>query len=219
MSLTSKIETKKAILHNLGCDADDWLDGAKKEAAGYEGAKKALVTSCKNVQGLADQVTADMDEGKLTGLGPLEVAAYAKLQITRAVDSLAVQAQHMNNCQLSAIGEIAAYEKLVKHYGKLHDLEGSKIERIEEAIASGALVVEDDGSLSQTGAESGGRVPGARPKPGIAAQRKAEAEPKADAQEKPAKARTKSKKTFKCGNCGKQGHTSRGCPDKAPKEG
>ena len=212
MNLTAKIETKKAIYHSLGCDADDWLEGAQKEAAGYEGAKKALVTSCKNVQAIAVEVTQDMDNGKLTGLGPLEVAAYAKLQVTRAVDSLAVQAQHLHNCQLSAVGEIAAYKKLVQHYTKLSEQEGSKIEQIEEALASGAIVVEDDGSISQADTASGGRVPGSRPKPGIAAQRRAEAKGEEPSTKSPAKTSKKAAAVRKCSICRKPGHMAPSCP-------
>lgn len=215
LALTAKAETKKAIFHDLGCDADDWLDRAKAQAHEFRGAKSALVQATKNVQAMAEAVTADLDAGKFASMEPLEIAAYAKLWITRAVESLENHARNMANCEISMAGEIAAYEKLVKRFKDLHDKEDAVITRIEEALASGEMQIESDGSASQSDTLSTGRLPGVRPAPGIAAQRKAEAaaQPKAAA----SKPNGKAKKTFKCGNCGKPGHTARGCPDKKTK--
>jgi len=214
INLTAKAETKKAIFHGLGCEADDWLEGAKKQSASFDGAKHALLQSVKHTQALADAVTVDLDDGKLASMEPLEIAAYAKLQITRAVDGLTNQARHMSNCHLSANGEIAAYEKLIKHFQKLHGAEQATIENIEEALASGSIQLEDDGSVSQTEGVEGRRQTGVRPGSSIAAQRRAEAsaeEPKAST-EKTGKVKSKSK-ARKCGSCGDLGHTARSCPD------
>lgn len=216
LNLTAKAETRKTIFHNLGCDADDWLEAAKKQAAGFEGAKHALRESAKNVTGIAAAVTQDMDDGKLEGLGPLEVAEYAKKQLTRVVASLAAQAQHFENLQLSALGEIAALDRVVKHFAKLHEAEATKITKIQEALASGEIQLED-GALSQS--EVGARLPGVRPASGIAAQRKAEEAAAAKgatttAVEEPKKVVKEPKVVRKCGHCGKPGHTARGCPEK-----
>lgn len=228
MDLTAKAETKKAVIHNLGCEADDWLENAKKQVAGFDGAKQALYQSAKQVQSIAEFVTKDLDDGKLGDMGPLEIADYAKLQISRAVESLKNAARNFESRQLSAIGEVAAYEKLVKHYTKLHETEESRIKQIQEALASGEITVEDDESMSQSEVTSGSgpsrRIPGTRPASGIAAQRRAEdaatsTEGEVEAPPKKATKKVPSKKSSKssdwtCGNCGKKGHTARGCPEK-----
>lgn len=210
MNLIEKVEAKKALFHSLGCDADDWLDGAKKQAAGCEGAKQAVRKAAKDVQALAEVITKDLDEGKLEGKGPLEVAEYAKLQVTRAVNSLLTVSQHYENLQLSALGEIAAYEKMVGHFKKLHDSEETRVAQIKQALVSGALQVEEDGSLSQR--EVSTRTSGVRPATSIAAQRKAE-EAATKSNGKAQKTSKAPKKPRKCGHCGKPGHTARTCPN------
>jgi hypothetical protein len=222
MNLTAKSETKRALFHSLGCDADDWLESAKKQAVACDGAKKALREAAKNVQGIAEVITKDMDEGKLAGLEALEVAKYAKDQVTRAVTALVSQSQHYENLQLAAAGEVSAFDKVVKHFTKLHDTEAMRIQQIREAVDSGEIQLEfgdDDEMISQTATPANGghsrRPTGVRPAVGIAAQRKAEDAAKAPAKAAPkAKAPAKAQKVRKCSSCGKPGHTVRRCPEK-----
>lgn len=224
MNLTNKAELKRAIFHKIGCDADDYLEGAKRNIAGFDGAKNALRQSATQVQAIAELVTKDLDDGKLNDMEPIQVAAYAKRQITRAVESLNNQARHFENLQLSAVGEANAFDRMVKHMAKLHDQEHAKIQQIEGAFEAGQVVLNEDGSVDQVAGEPRERVPGMRPPQGIAAQRKAEdaaavKPPKAaEAPKKTSKKKEEPKKKRRapptCGTCGKKGHTSRGCPDR-----
>lgn len=183
--MIQKSEIAQAILHGIGCDADDWLEAARKGSAGFEGAKHALREAAKHVQQIADVVDSDLESGKIEELdGPLQIAAYTKKQIARAADSLTVAALNYSNRQMSGQGEISAYEKVVKHLQEKAKAEADKIEHLRQAIASGELQIEDDGTVSQKGGGNGRSRPlGVRPAQGIAAQRRAE-----DAEAKAAKA-------------------------------
>ncbi len=176
--MNSKSEIKQAVLQDFGCDADDWLEGARKSASGFEGARRALLEASKHVQQIAEVVDKDIDNGEIAKLdGPLAIAAYAKLQVTRAVDSLANASKNYGNRQIATQGEIAAYEKVIKYLAGKRKAEIERLQKLEAAIASGAIQVEDDGGLTQSEGQSGGngRPAGVRPSGGIAAQRRAEA--------------------------------------------
>ena len=173
--MLDKSEVKQAVLHDVGCDADDWLEAARKGSAGFEGAKHALREAAKHVQQIAEVIDQDIENGKLEKLdGPLQIAAYAKKQITRAVDSLTVASLNYGNRQMASQGEIAAYERVLKYLEGKRQEEGAKIERLRQALASGEIQIEEDGTLSQGGNGQGAHLPGVRPSQGIAAQRRAE---------------------------------------------
>lgn len=170
--MIDKSEMKKSIYHSAGCDADDWLEASKRTRNAFEGAKQALKKSSQDLLGIVEKVKQDLDDDKLDGLEPAEIADYAILQITRCRDALANASQHYENRQITAQGEITAYEKLVDHFKKLYDQEDAKVERFKEAIASGEIRLEDGEMIRQAG---NGQLTGVRPAMSIAAQRKAEA--------------------------------------------
>jgi len=171
--MIDKSEVKKAIFHSAGCEADDWLEGAHKNANAFEGAKQALRKAAKDVQGIVQFVQKDLDDGKFSGMEPADIAKYAILQVTRAVDSLQTTSLHYTNRQIAVQGEVAAYERLVNHFQKLHDEEDRKISRFNSAVESGEIIIDEDGIPEKMAGN--GHVSGARPAGGIAAQRRAEA--------------------------------------------
>jgi len=170
--MIDKSEIRKAIFHSSGCDADDWLEAAKKNAAAFEGAKQALKKAAKDVQANVAIVQKDLDDGKLEGKEAPEVASYAILQVQRAVDSLMTASVHFSNRQIASQGEVAAYDKLVKHFQILHDREEAKIEANKEALLAGEVLLDDDGDPEKKAGN--GRITGVRPTMSIAAQRRAE---------------------------------------------
>lgn len=171
-----KSEIRKSIFHSSGCDADDWLEGAKRSGYAFEGARKALKKAAQESLSIALVVKKDLEEGKLDGMDASAVADYAILQVTRAHDSLIVGSQHYENRQLATQGETAAYERVVKHFKALHDREEAKIQSRLEAEESGDVVLGEDGEPVKQAGRAGGRVTGVRPAAGLAAQRRAEAE-------------------------------------------
>lgn len=176
--MIDKAEVKKSILHSAGCEADDWLEGAHRNANAFEGAKQALRKAAKDVQGIVQFVQKDLDDGKFSGMEPADIAKYAILQVTRSVDSLQTTAAHYTNRQIAVQGEVAAYEKLVNHFQKLHDEEDRKIARFNSAVKSGEIVIDEDGVPEKK--SGNGHVSGVRPSGGIAAQRRAEAAAEAE---------------------------------------
>jgi len=171
-----KSEIRKSIFHSSGCDADDWLEGAKRSGYAFEGARKALKKAAQESLSIALVVKKDLEEGKLDGMDASAVADYAILQVTRAHDSLIVGSQHYENRQLATQGETAAYERIVKHFKALHDREEAKIQSRLEAEETGDVVLGEDGEPVKQAGRAGGRVTGVRPASGLAAQRRAEAE-------------------------------------------
>lgn len=169
-----KQELKMGILHEQGVKMDDQLEAAHKRQAGHDGAKQALRMIAKNVSGLATLVDKDMDEGKIPVEEPALVAKYVKLMIDRAVQMALAAAQHQENLQLSASGEISAYQGMVEAIKKEILAEQAKEAALQQAIASGVAVVEEDASVSQADGAASGRPTGVRPGASIAAQRRAE---------------------------------------------
>jgi hypothetical protein len=171
--MIDKAEIKKSILHSAGCEADDWLEGAHKNVSAFEGAKQALRKAAKDVQAIVQFTQKDLDDGKFDGMEPADIAKYAILQVTRCVDSLQSSSMHYTNRQIAASGEVAAYERLVNHYQKLVADEDRKAERFRDAVASGEIIIEEDGTATKK--SGNGHISGVRPAGGIAAQRRAEA--------------------------------------------
>ena len=172
--MIDKSEIRKDLFHSAGCDADDWLEGARKNVNAFDGAKQALTKAAKDVQSISAAIKAALEKGEIReGMEPNEVAAYGIAQVTRCVTSLMASSKHYNNLQLTAQGEVSAYAKLVKHFSNLHEGELTKAENLKEALESGGVVVDEDGTMQKQ--PGNGRVSGVRPAMGVAAQRKAEA--------------------------------------------
>jgi hypothetical protein len=164
-----------SILHEQGVKMDDLLESASKRQLGHDGAKQALRQVAKNLSGLAALVDRDLDEQKLP-TEPLQIAAYAKQLLDKAVSSVLMTAQQQEGLQIAAQGEMQAYQRLVESLKKEIQQEAARLEAMKQAIASGAIVVED-ASLQQPDdieAVPRDRPVGARPAMSIAEQRRTE---------------------------------------------
>jgi hypothetical protein len=169
----------ESIYHDLGCDADDWMERSEISARELIGGAKHVAKAAKDIQSLTPAIQADLDQGKLNGMEPAQVAAYAIRQIAIVTLSLQSSSKHLLNASMSGQGEIAAYKRMRDHLKAKHGAQAAK----NAAQAAGALV----GSLEEpeeAGPKGGrGRVPGTRPE-SLTAKLKAEDPPK----ETPAKA-------------------------------
>jgi hypothetical protein len=174
MVVNFKSEIKMGLLHEQGVKADDQLESAHRRQAAHDGAKQALRQIAKNISGMAALVDRDMDDGKIPLDEPVKAASYVKLMIDRAVNAAMSAAQHQENLQLSVGGEISAYQGMVDAIKKEILTEQSKAQALEQAIASGQVVVEDDSPSLADDAPGRGRPTGVRPGGGLAAQRRAE---------------------------------------------
>ena len=166
--MTLKNEMKMGMLHEQGVKADDMLESAHKRQAAHDGAKQALRQIAKNITQLAAVVDRDLDEDKVPLTEPTQVAAYVKLMIDRCAQMSMSAAAHQENLQISVGGEITAYQAMVDAIKKEILSEQSKMQAIQQAVASGEIV---DGDIDSRTS----RPTGVRPGLGIAAQRRAEA--------------------------------------------
>lgn len=166
--MTLKNEMKMGMLHEHGVKADDLLESAFKRQAAHDGAKQALRQISKNITQLAAVVDRDLDEDKVPLVEPTQVAAYVKLMIDRCAQMSISAAAHQENLQISVGGEITAYQAMVDAIKKEILSEQSKMQAIQQAVASGEIVGDDIDSRTS-------RQTGVRPGLGIAAQRRAEA--------------------------------------------
>jgi hypothetical protein len=164
-----------AVLHEQGVKADDFLESASKRQLGHEGAKQVLRQVAKNLAGLAALVDRDLNEQKIP-TEPLLVAAYAKKLIDTASQSTLMAAQQQENLQLAAQGEVQAYQHVVDSLKKEIQQERARLEAMQQAIASGAIVVEDASPQQPDDVEAvpRDRPVGTRPAMSIADQRRAE---------------------------------------------
>jgi hypothetical protein len=181
MIVNFKSEIKMGLLHEQGVKADDQLESAHRRQAAHDGAKQALRQIAKNISGMAALVDREMDDGKIPLDEPAKVASYVKLMIDRAVNAAMSAAQHQENLQLSVGGEISAYQGMVDAIKKEILTEQSKAQALEQAIASGQVVIEDESPSLSDDAPGRGRPTGVRPGGSIAAQRKAEEAAEAEA--------------------------------------
>lgn len=172
--MSLKSEMKMGMLHDQGVKADDLLESAVKRQAAHDGAKQALRQIAKNISGLAALVDKDLNEEKLPLVEPTQVASYVKLMIDRAANAAMSAAHHQENLQISVGGEITAYQSMVDAIKKEILAEQSKTQALQQAIASGEIVVEDDSPSQSDDAPVRGRPTGVRPGMNIAAQRRAE---------------------------------------------
>jgi hypothetical protein len=180
--MIDKLELKQNVLHSVGVQVDDMLEAAQKERAGHGGAKIALAQLAKNIEGLAKVADDEMDKGELPQ--DLEVLGHIKRFITRAAMMTATAAQHQENMELASNGKIVAYEQVIKSIKKKVDASSQQIAEVKLAIASGSVVAEDDGSLSQV--QGSAVAPGVRPGMSIAQQRRLEDARERAQQEQPA---------------------------------
>lgn len=195
--MTTKLEIIRDVYREIGTEADLWREGAENSRHQLVGGYHALQEFAKTMAlDAVGRIKRDLDEGKLDGMEATQVADYAIAAIHTARLAMESAATHRANRALAVAGEVQAHDRLVKTMEKKYLEKTAQIEARERAVASGAVVEEEDGTLSQ--AEAGTRrVPGARPAQGIAAQRKAEAAADKAAQEAEAEPAPKKKASKK----------------------
>lgn len=173
-----KAEIKAGMASEIGNRLDDTLESVTKEVAQWEGANMALVQAGKAIEELGKHVDKDLDEGQYD----LETAALIKKYITRSaalVQNLAMQA---SNRQLMARGKVEVLGTTITIVKGLYDSEIKKVESFKQAVASGLVRLEEDGTQQAVVSVPG--VNGVRPGMSIKEQRLAEeaAEAKAAAE-------------------------------------
>jgi len=170
-ALHFKADIRRGTATAIGAKIEEMHDSAEKRAAEFCGAKKALQAHVKNLLGIMEAV----DEEVQKSIPDLETAKLVKDWLIKTVRSTESLAGHMLNSELQALGEVAALKSVHTYVQKVvGEIDSSKA-ALDQAIASGNVQLEEDGTAQQVG--DGPRLPGIRPSMSIAQQRKAEEEP------------------------------------------
>lgn len=162
MSL-EKSELKKAVLNDVGADVEDMLESAQAQLAEHRGAKRSLRETAIKLGAVSKAIDDELDQGKLDAIGPepLKLAAYAKQQVQRCIETLLGASKHEENLELASQGAISVTKAMMARVLKKVELETTK----QQALAA----TDSEEAVSQRD-----RATGQRPAPSIAAQRKAE---------------------------------------------
>lgn len=168
MSLVDKLEARRGAAVSIGTRIEEMLDGAERKAHETGGAKKAMQVHAKSLMGIA----AAVDEEVEKSIPDLETAKLVKTWVMKAVIATENMAAHLANVEMQALGEAIGYRAVHDHVQKVvKEIDDGKANFLK-AIEDGSVVLEEDGEAQAVG--RGPRLPGVRPAPSIAQQRKAE---------------------------------------------
>lgn len=207
----NKAELKIAVLNEVGNVLDDQREAADRQLQQAIGAKAGLLAARRDLNSIFEAADRGVDEGAIPDL---EALALVKAWLSKAAASLEVKAKHFENVEIQTVGKVQQASLAVELLSKMHKGESDRVRNFMAQIESGAIVIEDDGSLSQGDVTR--RSVGIRPGQSIAAQRKAEEaaakangkapetpaepaeeKPKGKAAKKPTKRKTAAKRTTK----------------------
>lgn len=166
----AKSELKISVLNEVGNALDDQRESADKQLQQAIGAKSALVSAHKDLRSVFEAADRALDAGEIADL---EGLTLVKTWLKKAGAALEVKAKYFENVEIQTVGKLQQAALAVDAVSKMHKAERERVRNFMAQIESGAIVVEDDGSLSM--AEGARREPGVHPGQSIAAQRKAEA--------------------------------------------
>lgn len=162
-----KAQAKMGTAHDIGCRLDDSREAYLKEVSQWEGSNGAALQIAKGIEDLAKHVDKDMDEGQYD----LATATLVKKYLTRAATVAQAVGAQASQQALMAKGRVQAAEAGITLVRKIHDEEAAKVQAFRQAVASGQVRIEEDGT---TEAAPGVNIPGVRPGMSIKEQRLAE---------------------------------------------
>jgi len=185
-----KSELKAAFAHALGCDSDDDLEAARRDAVRATGRIQAARMMEAEITKIISKLGGDMESDD-PPFRQMEDYAKARHYLGMCLAQAATLAKASDNLRLQMEGKVMAFQHTITRLSKIKEAEDRKASAIKDENSQLDEALERDRRA---------RPIGAHPGPPIGAQRKAEAV-------------GKKKKTGKrkCGNCGEPGHTARTC--------
>lgn len=160
-----KVEIKMLTAQELGKSLEGERDAVEKEVFRTDGAFQALRASIPKVQALLAEVDKDLENGEIEKVAgePLQVLALIKRWIQRSVgvvDNLATSAEIQHH---RTVGRQKGLEQAVQLVFKTFNEERTKLENLQKALESGAMVVEDGGAPGDDPNWQRSHAPGAHP--------------------------------------------------------
>jgi hypothetical protein len=177
-----KSQMKAAVVHEIGCEIEDKLEGARAELAQQQGALQFGKAAAKAVAALTEHVKREFAEGyfdKMVKETPTEeLAAKIASEVSRRIGTCSNLLTHLTQQipdQIAkAKGRIQEDEAIIKMLKKKADAEVEKLKAIADAVARGDLAMEDGAPVAVTSA--GASLQGAHPGMTLKQQRLAEEE-------------------------------------------
>ena len=197
MSLEN-FQIRAALTEGIGRDMEKSLEEARIKVFKFQGAYEALRHLVKIIGAKSVTVRDDLFAGKIV-LDKDDTMATAKFVVAKLQEMVAEIHEYSENANINSIaaeGEVKGLQSVVKHMKSLFDAEVKRINETKTQIASGKVVVEDDGTLVHVGEDQ--RIPGTHPGPSLKMQRMEEAEAISSEEpqpEKPIKTRVKRRKS------------------------
>ena len=155
-----KSELKAAFAHSFGCDSDDDLEAAERDALRATGRGQAAQMLKNEITKIIAKLDADMDSDD-PPFRTLEDQKKAKFYLGACLAKASTLAKQSDNLRLQMEGKVMAFEHTIKRLTKIREAEGRKATAIK---------------ASEDTPHAGARPTGVHPGPSISTQRKAEAE-------------------------------------------
>ena len=174
-----KAEVKIGMARELGQSYASMMSGFKEEVTKLEGERRAYDKVEVALESVYKRVDDDFRGGKYENLAPVDVAKLLKqtlLQISKGLDNLKTQA---DASRYHNAGRLDGLVKASEFVEKIVLAEQAKLEVISDSLPVDLRPATDSLSGDTPMVAEGftvrplARVPGTRPSPGIAAQRKA----------------------------------------------
>lgn len=138
------VEVKAAVIREIASTIANQIKGAEGEIQQTAGSASALSVACDRINALNAVFEKERDDelSMLEGEHQILVAKYFKKYLERVVATLVgmVKAQEVQN--MRAAGKLQALQQVVDTLERKHEAEVQKLRGLQEAIDSGAIVVQ-----------------------------------------------------------------------------
>jgi hypothetical protein len=159
----NKSEFKAAFAHSLGCDSDDDLEAAERDALRYTGRVQAARLLEQKISQVIAKLKRDMDDDVPPPFPDREGLKQAVHYLGMCLAQASTLARQSDNLRLQMEGKAMAFTHTIKRLAKLKD----DAEHKGAAVAAAAHSVAQDGRPPV-------RVVGVHPGPSLKQQRLAE---------------------------------------------
>jgi len=184
MSSGAKSALKVAFAHDLGCETDDDLEAANRDALRATGRNQAAQLLTHEITKIIAKLKLDM-ESDAPPFRSLEDQSSAQSYLSACLAKAVTLGKTSDNLRLQMEGKAMAFRHTIQRLAKAKEIEERKVEAAKEALEN------------PQGSSGRDRAVGTHPGESVAAQRKAEAldaaAPVKKARKKAAKKKKKSK--------------------------
>lgn len=170
-----KSEVKIFATRELGADVEDKYEAAQKTCSEFVGAEEALKHCAKTLTSLHTHIDKDIEEGKVDDYldGPLKVAEYAKLYVTRCIGLVENLVTRAEFSKFRSQGRADGLKAAVDILKKAHDQEEAKLRGYLAAVEAAQAAEESGEEVEAPGRPAAPkREPSGKPVDGLKSRRR-----------------------------------------------